>query len=162
MIHQFVSNAITPVMAGRRSSSPDGPPFRVRRQQARRPVDDRADLGEHRPAASVHDSRHLGRPALRALWTELGQYYALDAKTGKTLWTSDGRQAAHASVARAGDLLFSLESDGELVIARSSQTAFEPLRRYKVSIAETWAPPAISGSRILVKDVTSLTLWTLN
>ena len=34
-----------------------------------------------------------------------GQYYAMDARSGKTLWTSDGRQATHASVARAGDLL---------------------------------------------------------
>ena len=41
-------------------------------------------------------------------------------------------------------------------------TAFEPVRRYKVADAETWAPPALSGNRIFVKDVTSLTLWTLN
>jgi hypothetical protein len=91
-----------------------------------------------------------------------GQYYAMDARTGKTLWTSEGRQAAHASVARAGDLLFSLESDGELVVARSSQTAFEPLKKYTVSANETWAQPAISGNRVFVKDVTSLTLWSWN
>ena len=69
----------------------------------------------------------------------------MDAKSGKALWTSDGRQAAHASVARIGDLLVSLESDGELVVARSSQTAFEPLKRYKVAETETWAQPALSG-----------------
>ena len=86
----------------------------------------------------------------------------MDAKTGKTLWTSDGRQAPHASIARSGDLLFSLESDGELVVARNSQTAFEPLRKYKVSANETWAQPAISGNRVFVKDVTALTLWTWN
>ena len=34
-----------------------------------------------------------------------GQYFAVDAKTGKTLWTSEGRQAAHAAIARSGDLL---------------------------------------------------------
>ena len=65
-------------------------------------------------------------------------------------------------MARAGDLLFSLESDGELVVARNSQTAFEPLRKYKVSSNETWAQPAISGNRVFVKDVTSLTLWSWN
>jgi outer membrane protein assembly factor BamB len=91
-----------------------------------------------------------------------GQYYAMDARTGKTLWTSEGRQAAHASVARVGDLLFSLESDGELVVARTSQTAFEPVRRYKVADTETWAQPAISGSRVVVKAVTSLAMWTWN
>ena len=45
---------------------------------------------------------------------------------------------------------------------RNSATAFEPLRRYKVADTETWAQPAFSGNRIFVKDVTSLTLWTLN
>ena len=38
---------------------------------------------------------------------------------------------------------------------------FEPLRRYKVAETETWAQPAISGNRIFVKDVSTLTLWTL-
>jgi hypothetical protein len=57
---------------------------------------------------------------------------------------------------------FSLESDGELVVARNSQTAFELVRRYKVSPNETWAQPAITGNRVFVKDVTSLTLWSWN
>ncbi len=51
-----------------------------------------------------------------------GQYFAVDVKTGKTLWTSEGRQAAHAAIARSGDLLFSMEEDGELVVARNSRT----------------------------------------
>lgn len=92
----------------------------------------------------------------------MGQYYAIDAKTGKTLWTSEPRQAENAAIVKAGDLLFSLEADGELIVARSSRTAFAPLRRYKVADTETWAQPAISGNRIFVKDVSSLTLWTLN
>jgi outer membrane protein assembly factor BamB len=92
----------------------------------------------------------------------MGQYYAADAKTGKTLWTSEGRQATNVAMARAGNVLFSLENDGELVVLRASQAAFEPLRRYKVAEAETWAQPAISGNRIFVKDVSTLTLWTLS
>jgi outer membrane protein assembly factor BamB len=91
-----------------------------------------------------------------------GQYFAVDAATGKTLWTSEGRQAAHAAIARSGDLFLSLEDDGELVVARNSKTAFEPLNRYKVSDAATWGQPAYSGNRVLVKDVSSLSLWTLN
>lgn len=90
-----------------------------------------------------------------------GQYYAADAKTGKTLWTSEGRQATNVALARAGNVLFSLENDGELVVLRASQTGFEPLRRYKVAEADTWTQPAISGNRIFVKDVSTLTLWTL-
>jgi outer membrane protein assembly factor BamB len=95
----------------------------------------------------------------------MGQYYAVDMKTGKTLWASDGRQAANVALARAGNVVFSLENDGELVVFRASRTAFEPLKRYRVAPEEmysTWAHPAISGNRILVKDASTLALWTLN
>jgi outer membrane protein assembly factor BamB len=91
-----------------------------------------------------------------------GQYVSVDAKTGKTLWMSEGRQAGNAAISTAGDMVLSLEDDGELVVVRSSQTAFEPVRRYKVADTATWAQPAISGNRIFVKDESSLTLWTLN
>jgi outer membrane protein assembly factor BamB len=91
-----------------------------------------------------------------------GQYFGVDVKTGKTLWTSEGRQGAHAAIARAGNLLFSLEDDGELVILQNSRTAFEPLRRYKVSDVATWGQPSYSGNRVFVKDETNLTLWTTN
>ena len=92
----------------------------------------------------------------------LGQYFALDARTGELLWTSEGRQAANIAMLRAGDVLFSLEVEGELVVMRASRTGFEPLRRYQVAEAETWTQPAISGNRIFVKDVSTLTLWTLS
>jgi outer membrane protein assembly factor BamB len=91
-----------------------------------------------------------------------GQYFSLDAKTGKTLWTSAARQAGNAAIVRAGDALFSLQDDGQLVVFRGSPTAFEPVRRYTVAESETWTQPTISGNRIFVKDVSNLTLWTLN
>jgi len=95
----------------------------------------------------------------------MGQYYAVDLKTGKTLWASEGRQAANVALARVGDLLFSLENDGELVIFRASRTSFEPIKRYRVAAEEmfsTWAQPALSGNRIFVKDAAAVTLWTVN
>lgn len=91
----------------------------------------------------------------------MGQYYAVDVRTGKMLWTSEGRQANNTALARAGNVLLSLESDGELVVFRASRTGFEPIRRYKVAEADTWAQPAFSGNRIFVKDVSTLTLWTV-
>jgi outer membrane protein assembly factor BamB len=95
----------------------------------------------------------------------MGQYYAVDMKTGKTLWASEGRQAANVAVERAGDIIFSMENDGELVIFRASRTGFEPIKRYRVAPEEmfsTWALPAISGNRIFVKDASTLALWTIN
>jgi hypothetical protein len=36
------------------------------------------------------------------------------------------------------------------------------LRRYAVATSATWAQPVISGNRLFVKDVSTLTLWTFN
>jgi outer membrane protein assembly factor BamB len=90
----------------------------------------------------------------------MGQYYALDAKTGKTLWTSEPRQGGNASLLRSGNTVLSLEDDGELVVFRRNASGFEAVKRYKVADSETWAAPSISGNRIFVKDVSSLTLWS--
>jgi outer membrane protein assembly factor BamB len=90
-----------------------------------------------------------------------GQYFGVDLKTGATLWTSEGRQATQAAIVRSGEFLFSLEDDGELVVLRASRTGFDPIRRYKVSDAETWTPPVLSNRRIFIKDVSTLALWTV-
>ncbi len=161
LVHQFVSNAITPIVHGQTVIVAGSGPllaFTIARRGAQWTTEqlwENADVPLRFTTPVVSGDLLFGLSGRNS-----GQYYAVDARTGKTLWTSDGRQAAHASVARAGDLLFSLESDGELVIARSSPTAFEPLRRYTVATTETWAQPAIAGDRVIVKAVTSLTSWT--
>lgn len=90
-----------------------------------------------------------------------GQYFAVDVKTGKSLWTSEPRRAGQAALVKAGQIVFSLEDDGELLVGRVGPTAFEPLSRYKVAESETWTQPTISGNRLFVKDVSTLTLWTI-
>jgi outer membrane protein assembly factor BamB len=163
MVHQFTSNSITPVVSGQTVIVAGTGPlfaFAVARRGGQWTTE---QIWENTELPLRYTTPVVAGDVLYGLsGRNAGQYYAMDARTGKTLWTSDGRQAAHASMARAGDLLFSLESDGELVVARNSQTAFELVRRYKVSPNETWAQPAITGNRVFVKDVTSLTLWSWN
>ena len=91
-----------------------------------------------------------------------GQYFGLDLETGQVLWRSDPRQAENVAIVRAGDTIFALEDDAELIILRSSRTGFEPVKRYDVAMSETWAQPTISGSRLFIKDISSLTLWSLD
>jgi outer membrane protein assembly factor BamB len=91
-----------------------------------------------------------------------GQFFALDARTGKVLWLGPPREAANTAIVKAGDLLFFLNDDAELIVARSSPKGFEPLKRYTVADSATWAQPTISGNRVFVKDVSSLVLWTVN
>jgi outer membrane protein assembly factor BamB len=90
-----------------------------------------------------------------------GQFYAIDAKTGQVLWLGTPREADNTAVAKAGQLLFLLNDDAELIVARANRKAFDPLARYVVADSATWAQPTISGDRIFIKDVNTLALWTL-
>ena len=90
-----------------------------------------------------------------------GQFYAIDAKTGQVLWLGSPREADNTALAKAGQLLFLLNDDGELIVARANRKAFDPIARYVVADSATWAQPAISGDRIFIKDVNTLALWTI-
>jgi outer membrane protein assembly factor BamB len=159
-----VTNSNTPVVSGDLLIvSSNGPPtsaYRVARSGTQWTVETAWENPE--VPMRMSDAVVAGDVLFGLSTRNSGQYFAVDVKTGKTLWTSEGRQGAHAAIARAGDLLFSLEDDGELVVARNSRTTFEPLRRYKVSDLATWAQPSYSGNRVFVKDVSNLTLWTAN
>lgn len=90
-----------------------------------------------------------------------GQYFALDLRNGEVLWTSEPRQAENAAIVSAGDTIFSLQDDAELLVVRASRTSFDVLKRYEVANSATWTQPTVSGSRVYVKDVTSLTYFDL-
>lgn len=90
-----------------------------------------------------------------------GQFYAIDAKTGQVLWLGPPREADNTALVKAGQLLFLLNDDAELIVARANRKAFDPIVRYTVADSATWAQPVISGNRIFIKDTTSLTLWVI-
>jgi outer membrane protein assembly factor BamB len=91
-----------------------------------------------------------------------GQYFGLDLNTGRVLWTSAPRQAENAAMLRAGNLVFSLQDDANLLVLRHNRDRFDPIERYTVADSTIWAQPTIAGSRIFVKDVSTLALWTVN
>ena len=90
-----------------------------------------------------------------------GQYFGLDLDTGDVLWTSAPRQAENAAILNVGTTILSLENDAELVIVPYSREGFEPVQRYEVAESATWAQPTLAGNRVFVRDVESLTLWTV-
>jgi outer membrane protein assembly factor BamB len=90
-----------------------------------------------------------------------GQFFALDAASGRTLWTTPGRQGENASIiATAGGVLVST-TEGELIVAQPSATGFEERRRYRLAESAVWAHPAVAGTAILVKDVDKLICWSV-
>ena len=61
----------------------------------------------------------------------------------------------------AGDALFCLTTDGDLIVINKSSDGFEPIAQYTVADSPTWAPPVILGKHILIKDETTLALWSM-
>ena len=159
-----VTNSATPILAGRTVIVSNGGPvmaYTITKQGAQWSVQDawQNEDAPYRLSNTVvgPDGVLFGLSTRNA-----GQYFGVDVKTGTTLWTSEGRQATNAAILRSGNLLFSLEDDGELIVARASRTNFDQVRRYKVADDETWTPPVLSGNRIFVKGISKLTLWTVD
>ncbi|HST20644.1 MAG TPA: PQQ-binding-like beta-propeller repeat protein [Blastocatellia bacterium] len=90
-----------------------------------------------------------------------GQFFCLDARTGETLWTSEGREGENAAMLSAGETLFLLTNDAELIVAKNNAKRFETLKKYTVAASPTWAHPAIIGNRILIKDASTLALLSV-
>ncbi len=89
-----------------------------------------------------------------------GQYFCLDARTGKTLWASEGREGDNAAIVSAGATLFFLDDGAELTVASANDKKYEVLKKYTVATSPTWAHPAFVGKQVLIKDQNSLALWS--
>ena len=95
-------------------------------------------------------------------FSEGGNLFCLDAKTGKTDWTDAAKRAAgFAAILDVGSSLLVLPSDGELIAFKPSDKEFAELAKFKVADTATYAHPVVAGKRIFVKDQNSVTLWTL-
>jgi len=90
-----------------------------------------------------------------------GQFFCLDARTGATLWTSEGRYGENASIVSAPEALFLLTNDAQMFIARKNAKKFDLVRHYTVAESPTWAHPVIVGNRVLIKDASTLALLSL-
>jgi len=87
-----------------------------------------------------------------------GQYFCLEAATGKVLWITEGREGANAAILNAKDALLILTSDANLIVAKKSAKGLEQVAKYSVADSATYAHPVAMGNRILVKDDASISL----
>lgn len=88
-----------------------------------------------------------------------GQFFCIDAKTGKTMWTTKGREGDNAALVTAGDLLLIVTTEGELIVAHASPKAFDVVKRYTVAESPVWAHPAPLAGGVLIKDLETLAYW---
>jgi outer membrane protein assembly factor BamB len=90
----------------------------------------------------------------------LGQFVAIDAISGKTLWRTKGREGENASILGSRSWLLASTTDGNLVVARANPEKYEEVRRYQISESAVWAHPAITDGSIIVKDVDKVICWS--
>jgi RNA polymerase sigma factor (sigma-70 family) len=105
---------------------------------------------------------HMSSPVLAGDWLfgfsgqKGGHLFCLDARTGRTLWQSEGRlggsATSYASLLNAGSVWLALTNNGWLIVLRASGTAYEPITEYQVAEGGTDAHPVFLGDRILIKD----------
>ena len=90
-----------------------------------------------------------------------GQFFALDPATGRTLWTTTGREGENASLIAANSLLLLSTTNAELIVVRANRTKFDEIRRYTVADSAVWAHPALAPGALLIKDAGTLICWSM-
>jgi outer membrane protein assembly factor BamB len=88
-----------------------------------------------------------------------GQLFCLDAKKGENLWIGPGRQGESAALILSDQFLFVLDTDAEFQVYENSGEGLKPVAEHTIADSPTWAHPVVLGSRVLIKDVSNLTLW---
>ncbi len=101
----------------------------------------------------------VGNKLYGCFYSRKGQFACVDAKTGQTLWASEGRQGRGAALFAAGNKLIALTDEARLLVLDSSKDSYQPLVHYSVADSPTWAYPAIFDTNILLRDANNLTLW---
>ena len=90
-----------------------------------------------------------------------GQFVAINPADGKVRWSTEGRAGASASVIAAGKHLLFLTTESEMVIADLDAGAYKEVRRYNVASSPTYAHPVLLRDRVIVRDATHVTVWSL-
>jgi outer membrane protein assembly factor BamB len=90
-------------------------------------------------------------------------FFCLDARTGKTLWTSPARKGERGfgSIVDAGQVLLALTPSAELIALKPSDKEFSQLASIKLSDAQPYAYPVVSGNRVYIKGQESVSMYTL-
>jgi outer membrane protein assembly factor BamB len=89
-----------------------------------------------------------------------GQFFAVDATTGKTLWQGPGRMGENAAIVGVGGTLLALTNDAVLYVLPAA-SSFAPSVQYTVATSQTWAHPVVLGDQLIVKDETTLASLSL-
>ncbi|MAG54986.1 MAG: hypothetical protein CMJ83_01715 [Planctomycetes bacterium] len=83
----------------------------------------------------------------------------LDVETGGRRWKA-GRYG-HGQIIRVGDVLFVMTEMGDIVLVALDAAEHRELTRFNVIEGKVWNPPALAGSRLLVRNNREAALFLL-
>lgn len=128
-----------------------------------RPVKQGADIVPQEVWNNKENQMYLNSPVLQGNMLfglsalKKGQFFAIDADTGKTLWQGPGRMGENAAILNlGGKFLLVLTNEAKLIVVPVSAKEYAPAAEYTVASSPTWAHPVVLGNRILIKDETTL------
>ena len=88
-----------------------------------------------------------------------GVLTCLDPATGERRWK--GGRYGHGQLLLVAGLLIVQTEEGEIVLVEPTPEAHRELTRFPVLDGKTWNPPALSGSRLLVRNDREAALYDL-
>lgn len=92
---------------------------------------------------------------------KMGQIFCLDPRDGTIRWLSEGRVGQNVAFLALEGHVAALRANGELRIIAADPAAYRARAAYRVAPDQTWAPPVLLDSKILIKDLNRLTLWAV-
>lgn len=93
--------------------------------------------------------------------SDRGMLFCLNAATGETAWTDNGRRSNYGAMIDAGPVVLTLPSNAELTAFKPGDKGYSEVAKIKVSSGETYAYPVIAGNRVIIKDKEAVTMYTL-
>ena len=93
---------------------------------------------------------------------KMGQIFCLDPRDGTIRWLSEGRIGQNVAFLALEGHVAALRSNGELRIIAADPAGYRARAAYRVAPDQTWAPPVLLDSKILIKDLNLLTLWSVS
>jgi outer membrane protein assembly factor BamB len=112
------------------------------------------DVSLYMSSPVVVDGRVLGLSHRRR-----GQYFGLDAGSGRVVWTGPAGAGQNAAFVVAGDAVLILQGDGRLLVLPRGAEGFVTRASYQVAEGATYAHPVPTTAGILIKDEGALALY---
>ncbi len=83
------------------------------------------------------------------------RFACIDAKSGKTTWTTKSFGKYWSMVAQGSQIL-ALDERGELLLIRANPKQFELVSSRKVCSDSAWAHLAVAGQQVFIRSLNSL------